>query len=86
MVKDMTEGKPIKLIMGFAVPMLIGNIFQQIYNLVDAAVVGRYVGDNALAAVGSTGSMLFFLVAFAGGLSGGAGIVIAQYFGSRQYD
>jgi len=86
MVKDMTEGNPIKLIMSFAVPMLIGNIFQQVYNLVDAAVVGRYVGDNALAAVGSTGSMLFFLVAFAVGLSGGAGIIISQYFGSRQYD
>ncbi len=86
MVKDMTEGKPLKLILGFAVPMLIGNIFQQIYNLVDAAIVGRYVGENALAAVGSTGSMLFFLVAFASGLSGGAGIIIAQYFGSKKYD
>ena len=86
MVKDMTEGNPIKLIMSFAVPMLIGNIFQQVYNLVDAAVVGRYVGDNALAAVGSTGSMLLFLVAFAIGLSGGAGIIISQYFGSKQYD
>ncbi|MBQ9766356.1 MAG: MATE family efflux transporter [Lachnospiraceae bacterium] len=86
MVKDMTQGNPLKLILGFAVPMLIGNIFQQIYNLVDAAVVGRYVGENALAAVGSTGSMLFFLVAFVGGLSGGAGIIIAQYFGSKRYD
>lgn len=85
MVKDMTEGRPLKLIIGFAVPMLIGNVFQQIYNLVDAAVVGRYVGDNALAAVGSTGSLLFFLIAFAGGLSSGAGIVLAQFFGSRQY-
>ena len=86
MVKDMTEGKPLKLIIGFAVPMLIGNIFQQIYNLVDAAVVGRYVGENALAAVGSTGSMMLFLVAFIIGLSGGAGIIISQYFGSKQYD
>ncbi len=86
MVKDMTEGKPLKLIISFAIPMLIGNIFQQIYNLVDAAVVGRYVGENALAAVGSTGSMMLFLVAFIIGLSGGAGIIISQYFGSKQYD
>lgn len=84
-VNDMTEGNPLKLIIAFAVPMLIGNIFQQIYNFVDAAVVGRFVGADALAAVGSTGSIISVLVALMMGLTGGGGILISQCFGVRDF-
>ena len=54
-MKDMTQGKPLKLIIGFAIPMLIGNIFQQVYNVADTVIVGRFLGESALAGVGSTG-------------------------------
>lgn len=80
-MRDMTEGKPIKLIIGFAIPMLIGNIFQQIYNVADTMIVGRYLGENALAGVGSTGTLTFFLFALVSGMCNGAGLVIAQCFG-----
>ncbi len=86
MVNDMTKGNPLKLIISFAVPMLIGNIFQQVYNFVDAAVVGRFVGADALAAVGATGSIISVLVALMMGLTGGGGILIAQCFGMRNFD
>lgn len=80
---DMTEGAPWKKIVAFTVPMLIGNIAQQLYNTVDSIVVGRYVGDNALAAVGSAGPILnLFLVLFIG-ISVGAGIMVSQYFGAK---
>ena len=62
MIKDMTKGSEAKHILVFAVPMLIGNIFQQLYNMVDAAVVGRYVGKGALAAVGTCFPIIFFLL------------------------
>lgn len=84
-MKDMTQGNPIKLIIGFAVPMLIGNIFQQIYNVVDTVVVGRYLGEEALAGVGSTGTLTFFLLALVLGLCNGAGLVIAQCFGCKDW-
>lgn len=83
---DMTKGNPLRLIIAFAVPMLIGNIFQQVYNFVDAAVVGRFVGPDALAAVGATGSIISVLVALMMGLTGGGGIVISQCFGMRDFD
>lgn len=86
MVNNMTEGRPLKLILGFALPMLVGNIFQQVYNFVDASVVGHYVGANALAAVGATGGVTMFLVALMMGLTNGAGIIIAQCFGSKSYN
>lgn len=82
-ITNMTEGTPIKLILAFAVPMLIGNIFQQFYNFVDAAIVGKYVGADALAAVGTTGSMNGLLISLAMGLTNGAGIIIAQCFGAK---
>lgn len=85
MINDMTKGNPLKLIISFAVPMLIGNIFQQVYNFVDAAVVGRFVGADALAAVGSTGSIISVLVALMMGLTGGGGILISQCFGMRDF-
>ncbi len=80
---DMTEGKPWERIVAFTIPMLIGNIAQQLYNTVDSIVVGRYVGDNALAAVGSASPMLNLLLVLFVGISMGASIMVSQYFGSR---
>ena len=57
MTKDMTQGKPLKLILAFSIPLLIGNIFQQFYNMVDSIIVGQFIGEEALAAVGATGSL-----------------------------
>lgn len=81
---DMTEGTPWKKIVLFAVPMLVGNIAQQLYNTVDSVVVGNYVGDNALAAVGSAGPILNLLIVLFVGISVGAGIMVSQYFGARE--
>lgn len=86
MVYDMTKGNPLKLILAFSVPMLIGNIFQQVYNFVDAAVVGKFVGAQALAAVGSTGTIIAVMICLMMGLTGGAGIIIAQCFGKRDFN
>lgn len=80
-MKDMTKGSPIRLIIGFAVPLLIGNIFQQIYNVADTIIVGRYLGESALAGVGSTGTLTTFLLALVTGMCNGAGLVAAQCFG-----
>jgi putative MATE family efflux protein len=81
--KDMTQGTPWKRITEFAVPMLIGNIAQQFYNTADSIVVGKYVGDNALAAVGSAGPILMLLLVLFVGVSTGAGIMVSQYFGAK---
>ena len=81
---DMTEGSPWKKIVLFAVPMLVGNIAQQLYNTVDSVVVGNYVGDNALAAVGSAGPILNLLIVLFVGISVGAGIMVSQYFGAKE--
>ncbi len=81
---DMTVGEPWKQIIIFTVPMLIGNIAQQLYNTVDSIVVGKYVGDNALAAVGSAGPILNLLLVLFMGISMGASIMVAQYFGAKQ--
>ena len=81
--KNMTEGAPWKRIAEFAVPMLLGNMAQQLYNTVDSIVVGKYVGDNALAAVGSASPVLNLLLALFVGIATGAGIVISQYFGAK---
>ncbi len=80
-MKDMTQGKPLKLIIGFAIPMLIGNIFQQVYNVADTVIVGRFLGESALAGVGSTGTLTYFLLALVSGMCNGAGLVVAQCFG-----
>ena len=82
--QDMTQGKPWKNLMQFAIPLLIGNIAQQLYNTVDSIVVGQYVGDTALAAVGAAGPILNLLLVLFMGLSTGAGIMVAQYFGARE--
>ena len=80
--KDMTVGAPWQRIAEFAIPMLLGNIAQQLYNTVDSIVVGKYVGDNALAAVGSSSPILNLLLALFVGISTGAGIIISQRFGA----
>lgn len=80
---DMTVGKPWEDIVIFTVPMLIGNIAQQLYNTVDSIVVGQFVGDNALAAVGSAGPILNLLIVLFVGISVGAGIMVSQYLGAR---
>lgn len=80
---DMTQGEPWKQIVLFTMPMLIGNIAQQLYNTVDSVVVGRYVGDNALAAVGSAGPIFNLMLVLFIGISTGAGIMVSQYFGAR---
>ena len=80
---DMTLGKPWEDILVFTLPMLLGNIAQQLYNTVDSVVVGRYVGDNALAAVGSAGPIFNLLIVLFIGISVGAGILVSQYFGAK---
>jgi len=81
---DMTVGEPWKQIVMFTLPMLIGNIAQQLYSTVDSIVVGKYVGDNALSAVGSSAPILNLLLVLFVGISMGAGILVAQYFGAKQ--
>lgn len=85
MLQDMTKGNPLKQILLFSVPMLIGNIFQQVYNFVDAAVVGKFIGANSLAAVGSTGTVINVMICLMMGLTSGAGIIISQCFGSKNF-
>ena len=83
MTKDMTSGNPVKLIMFFSIPLLIGNVFQQFYSMVDTVIVGRYLGVDALAAVGTTSSMAFLINGFIIGLTSGFSIMIAQKFGAK---
>lgn len=82
-VYDMTKGKELPLLVKFSLPMLFGNIFQQLYNLVDSIIVGQFVGANALGAVGATGSITWLLFSLCLGLSIGIGILIAQFFGAN---
>lgn len=79
---NMTEGSPLRLLVVFALPMLIGNIFQQVYNLVDSVIVGRLVGADALAAIGATNSVTFFFFALCNGFASAGGIITSQAFGS----
>lgn len=83
MTKDMTTGSPARLILRFTIPLLIGNLFQQLYNMADTLIVGRTLGVSALAAVGCTGSLMFFVLGFAQGLTSGFAIVTAQRFGAE---
>lgn len=81
--RDMTEGPPWKRIVEFSIPLLIGNVAQQFYNTADSIIVGRFIGDNALAAVGSAGPILNLLLVMFVGIAVGAGIMVSQYFGAR---
>ena len=83
MAKDMTIGSPAKQILYFSIPLLIGNMFQQFYNMADTFIVGRTLGSNALAAVGCTGGLTFLLQGFATGTTAGMSIVTAQRFGAQ---
>ena len=79
---DMTKGSEIKVLFRFMIPMLIGNLFQQVYNMVDSVIVGKYIGANALGAVGSVGSVQFFFFSLCVGLGSGISVLAAQYFGA----
>jgi len=81
-VVDMTKGNILKLLVSFMLPMLFGNVFQQFYNIVDSIIVGQFVGADALAAVGATGSINFLFFSLCNGLANGTGIVVSQYFGA----
>ena len=81
--KDMTAGRPWKRIMEFAIPMLLGNLAQQLYNTADSVIVGIYIGDDALSAVGSASPILNLLLALFVGIATGAGIVVSQAFGAK---
>jgi putative MATE family efflux protein len=85
-VQDMTEGNVVSLLVKFSIPMLIGNVFQQFYNMVDSIVVGRFVSANALGSVGVTGSLNFLMFSLCLGMSVGVGILISQYFGAKNDD
>lgn len=86
MERNMTVGNPIKLIVLFALPMFIGNLFQQLYGMVDSIVVGQFIGTHALAAIGITGSLTWLVLGFTEGMTTGFNIVTAQRFGSGDYD
>ncbi len=83
MTKDMTTGNPWKIIIFFSIPVLLGNLFQQFYNMADAVIVGQFLGEDALAAVGSTGSIMFLVLGFAMGIAQGFGVLISHAFGAR---
>lgn len=85
MTKNMTVGSPTKLILMFSFPLLIGNVFQQFYNMVDAIIVGRALGVGALAAVGATGSINFLVLGFVMGITSGFSVLVAQSFGAQDY-
>ena len=82
MVKDMTKGSPMKLILGFSIPLLFGFLFQQFYNLVDTVIVGRFLGTDNLAAVGATGSVNFLIIGFCMGICSGFSIPVSHKFGA----
>ncbi len=83
---DMTNGSPVKLIIWFMIPMFLGNVFQQFYNIADSIIAGQFLGVNALAAIGSTGSLMFLVIGWINGITSGFAILAAQWFGARRYD
>ena len=85
MAKDMTSGSPWKIILLFSLPVLMGNLFQQLYTMVDTLIVGRCLGEDALAAVGLTGSLVFLVLGFANGIGQGFGVMISQAFGAKDF-
>ena len=83
--REMTSGPSLPLILNFTFPLLLGNLLQQTYSLVDAAIVGKFLGINALASVGASTSVVFLILGFCNGCCGGFGIPVAQKFGARDY-
>lgn len=84
--QSLTQGSIVTGILYFAIPIFLGNLFQQLYNTADSLIVGNYLGDDALAAVSSSGSLIFFMVGFFYGIAVGAGVIISKYFGARDYN
>ncbi|RKJ52702.1 MATE family efflux transporter [bacterium 1XD42-1] len=82
-IEPMTKGSIVKHMIYFALPLLLGNLFQQLYNTVDSLIVGNFLGSSALAAVSSSGSLIFMLIGFLSGISSGAGVIISRYFGAE---
>src|SRR6056297_1243653 len=85
-MKDLTNGKEGNLILKFALPMLLGNVFHQLYNVVDSVIVGKFIGKEALAAVGASFPVIFVFFALVLGISSGSTVVISQYFGAGNHD
>ena len=83
MTKDLTTGKIMPILVNFTVPLVLGNLFQQLYNTADPLIVGNFLGSNALAAVSSSGNLIFLLVGFINGIAMGAGVVIARFYGAK---
>ena len=84
--REMTSGSPLKLILSFAVPLLLGMLFQQFYSMVDTIIVGKSLGVDQLAGVGSTGAINFMIIGFCNGVCSGFAIPIAQSFGAKDYN
>ena len=84
-LREMTTGPSLPLIFNFTLPLLLGNLLQQTYSLVDAAIVGKFLGINALASVGASTSVVFLILGFCNGCCGGFAIPVAQKFGARDY-
>ncbi len=84
-MKDLTKGKPSKLILAFAIPIFMANILQLTYSIVDTRIVGSYLGENSLAAVGATTTLSNLMIGFLMGLTNGFAIITAQKFGARDY-
>ena len=86
MTKDLTSGNPFKIILLFTLPLMLGNLLQQMYNIADTWVVGRFLGADALAAVGSTGNINACLFLLLAGLATGVSVIVSQYWGAERYD
>lgn len=83
---DMTVGNPAGLIIRFMIPVCLGNIFQQLYNIADSVIAGQFLGVDALAAIGSTGALMFFVTGWLNGMASGFAVLVSQWFGARRYD
>ncbi|MBQ5787509.1 MAG: MATE family efflux transporter, partial [Oscillospiraceae bacterium] len=84
--RDLTKGRPFSVIITFALPMLLSQLFQQLYNTADTLIVGQFLGTEALAAVSASGSLIFLMVSFFEGLAMGAGVLISRYYGANEPD
>ena len=86
MLKDLTKGNEANVMLRFAIPMIIGNMFQQLYNVADTIIVGQFIGANALAAVGSSFTLMVFLTSIMLGLCMGSGVVFSTFYGAGDMD
>ena len=85
-VRDMTTGSPYRHMVSFALPTLLSQIFQQLYNTADTFIVGKFLGTDALAAVSSSGTLIFLMISFFAGTASGAGVTISRYFGAGDHE